>query len=286
MIVYENPDTTGRRAYIQHNEDERIDPVAILQQLQLDQAISAVWQDHKRPFLELFLFDGADLQGRQIRFARVKTSVNELPVVLGGEFNDRTRSLLASVRNVPGRRFSAKEHLLELATSSLSQHSQAPFGTITLTQPLRFWWDGYSNWLARPNTLPKTAALRMRVDYRLNDISHGPLESTQLWDVVLRRDGGAKPVVWVLSSAIQAIPQPWAGSIDASNPRWQRYVSRERRRVHDLFATAIGQLAGTAPGAARILPGRSTAVPSPPATHWGLIESGRTRDDGTIVLSP
>jgi hypothetical protein len=187
---------------------------------------------------------------------------------------------------VPGRRFSAKEQLLDLATSSLSQHAQAPFGTITLTNPLRFWWDGYSSWQSMPSTLPKTAALRMRVDYSLNDITHGQLESTQLWDVVLRRDGGEKPVVWVLSSAIQAIPQPWAGSIDTSNPRWQRYVNRERRRVHGLFATAIGQLAGAAPGAVRILPGRSTAVPSPPATHWGLIETGRTRDDGTIVLSP
>src|SRR5262249_60000754 len=33
-------------------------------------------------------------------------------------------------------------------------------------------------------------------------------------------------------------------------------------------------------------PGRSTIVPNPPSTHWGLIELGRTDDDCTIVLSP
>jgi len=45
-------------------------------------------------------------------------------------------------------------------------------------------------------------------------------------------------------------------------------------------------LAGTSPGSMRILPGRSTAVPTPPVTHWGLIELGQTDDDATIVLSP
>jgi hypothetical protein len=289
MIVYENADTTsGHRAWISPYEDERVDPVGKLQQLHLDQAISAVWQNHRRPFLELFLFEGTDLQGRQLRIARVQTSVNELPVVLGSgaSLNDRTRSLLGSVRNVPGRRFSAKQQLLSLVTSILSQHAQAPFGTITLIQPVQFSWDGYAAWQASPNTLPKTAALRVRVDFRLDDVSHGQFVGFQNWDVVLRRDGGATPVEWVLGSASPGVPQPWAGSVDLSNPRWQRYISRQRRRVHEAFAQAIGQLAGATPGAVRILPGRSGEVPSPPSTHWGLIETGRTDDDATIVLSP
>jgi hypothetical protein len=288
MVVYENANASGHSAWLNPHEDEAIYTVSMLQQLQLDQAISAVWQSNVHAFVELFLLDGPDLQGRLLRFARVSTSVAPLPVELGATagLNDQTRSLLASSRSLPGRRYSANQHLLGLLTSSMAQHAQAPFGTITLTQTPRFSWDGYYWWQKYASVVPKTAALRMRVDFRIDDVSDGQIVWSQIWDGIFERPGGAKPVQWHFAAAGLKVPQPWGGSDDLSNPRWNRYISRERRRVLDAFAVAIGQLAGAAPGGLRIFPGRSAVVPSPPTTHWGLIEVGRTDDDATIVLSP
>ena len=188
MIVYENANASGHSAWLNPHEDEVVDPVGALQQSQLDRAISAVWQSNTRPFVELFLFDGPDLQGRLIRFARVTTPVYPLPIVLTAPngFNDQARSLLASSRSLPGRRFSARQHLLSLLTTSPAQHAQAPFGTITLTQPPQFSWDAYKWWQSNPSYHSKTAALRMRVDFEVDDVAYGGIVGFQTWDVMFR----------------------------------------------------------------------------------------------------
>jgi len=131
IIVYQNANAPGRYAWMSPWEDEVVWPVVTLQQLQLDQAISAEWEDNSRPFVELFLFDGPDLQGRLARFVRVQTATIELEVALDGPtLNDQSRSLLGSARSIPGRRFSAEQELGGAVTQAFSQWSQSAGVTI------------------------------------------------------------------------------------------------------------------------------------------------------------
>ena len=82
IVVYDNPSSVWPAVWLSPWQDETVWPVAALQQAQLDQAISAVWEDNIRPFVELFLFDGPDLQGGLVRVARVHTLTVQLKLHL------------------------------------------------------------------------------------------------------------------------------------------------------------------------------------------------------------
>jgi len=293
IIVFENANAPGRWAWLAPWEDEEVWPVATLQQLQLDQTISAVWQDNFRPFVELFLFDGTDLQGRLTRIARVQTAIPQLELVLDApSLNDQSRSLVGSVRSIPGRRFSAEQELGGAVTQAfsewVSQSGVNRFGTASLVEPPHFSWDGYDIWLNSGGSfppMPKTAALRIRLVIRIDDILYGTTTTSGVFDTMLKRTGGATPVGWVEDRSFTNIPDPWSG--DPGNVRWDEYFGEILLlQLSNVLAQRIGLLAGPSTGSLRILPGRSVQVPTPPSTHWGLIELGRTDDDCTIVLAP
>jgi hypothetical protein len=295
IIVYQNANAPGREAWMSPWEDEDVWPEATLQRLQLDQAISAVWEDNVPPFVELFLFDGADLQGRFIRFARVHTNVRQLEVVLdASSLKDQSRSLLGSVRRIPGRRFSAEQELGGAVTQVFSEWSQRSdvkqFGTASLAEPPHFSWDGYDDWLkssSRYPPLPKTAALRIHLVIRIDDVLYGTTTASTVIDTILQRTGGTTPIQWVEDLGTINVPAPWCGGIDPGTIRWCILIEDALiRPLSTVVAQQIGLLAGASPGSVRMLPGRSARVPNPPSTHWGLIEIGRTDDDATIVLSP
>jgi hypothetical protein len=288
MIIYENADASGRSAWISPWEDETIYPVSTLQQLQLDQAVSAVWQNHERSFVELFLFDGTDLQGRFVRFARVKTSTPGLPVVLDDSaLNNRCRSLLGSFRSSPGRRFSAEHHLGSVITSIFAQRANTPFGTIRLTEQPQFSWDGYAYWLGPSGypPPPKTAGLRLVFLFAISDVLYGPVNGSMHMTVLFKRPGGTSPVLYSTMTSSSRVPAPWNGGL-FEDFRWTHHIEGIKWAIMDAMESIIGQLAGPEPGHLLIFPGRSATIPSPPATHWGLIELGRTDEDATIVLSP
>ena len=136
--------------------------------------------------------------------------------------------------------------------------------------------------------MPKTAALRIHLVIRIDDVLYGTATATCVIDTMLKRTGGVTPVQWVDQGILLFIPDPWRGDIPPGGQiRWSYYIGQILGvNLSNLFAQRIGALAGPSPGSMRILPGRSTAVPTPPTTHWGLIEIGQTDDDATIVLSP
>src|SRR5262249_30086297 len=122
IVVYQNANAPGRVAWMDLWEDEGVWPVATLQQLQLDQAISAVWENNLPPFVELFLFDGPDLQGRLARFVRVHTGRRQPEIVLDAStWAKQARSLLGSSRSIPGRRFSAQDELSGAVSLTFAQ---------------------------------------------------------------------------------------------------------------------------------------------------------------------
>ena len=130
----------------------------------------------------------------------------------------------------------------------------------------------------------------MPIQHDVDDVLYGAVTATYIVDHMFRRTGGGTPVAWFYQQAwIFNLPSPWRGDF---NPppgavRWGYYILDILGfRLADVLTQHIGQLAGASPGSIRILPGRSTLVPNPPSTHWGLIELGRTDDDCTIVLSP
>src|SRR5262249_48702810 len=295
MIVFENANAPGRSAWISPWEDEEVWPVATLQQLNLDQAISAVWQTNSQPFVELFLFDGPDLQGRFTRIVRVQTPEPPLDLVLDDPgLDDQSRSLLGSVRSTPGRRFSAAQELTSTVELAFSQwaadfEQYNGFGTITLTDAPRFTWDGYQQWLNSSGwfpPLPKTAALSVQIFFRIDDVDYGSTTGSMLAPIGLRRIGGTNPITGTFIGGQTNLPQPWAGNWYPTI-RWDEPISIGlSASIAEAVETKVGVLAGPLPGSIRIFPGRSTTIPSPPSTHWGLIELGRTDDDASIVLSP
>ena len=112
IVVYDNPSAAWPAAWLSPWQDETVWPVAALQQAQLDQAISAVWEDNIRTFVESFLFDGPDLQGGLVRVARVHTLTVQLKLHLDPPtLDNQSRSLLALARTIAGRRFSATQTL-------------------------------------------------------------------------------------------------------------------------------------------------------------------------------
>jgi hypothetical protein len=293
--VYQNANAPGIEAWISPFEDEEVWPVAFLQAVQLDQAISAVWESNLRTFVELFLFDGTDLQGRLARFVRVYTDENQLEIVLDAPtLAGQARSLLGSSRSIPDRRFSAFEQLIvavELTFAQwLSQSGVSQFGTASLVTLPQFSWDGYHIWLnSDPNNIPptpKTAALRIHLVIRIDDVLYGSTTASGDFDTMLQRTGGANPIVWTEGFSTGDVPQPWGGDVP-DNVRWAYYfIDILSDQLTNVVAQQVGLLAGPSPGSVRILPGRSAQVPTPPSTSWGLIEIGRTDDDSTIVLSP
>jgi hypothetical protein len=298
IILYENADGSGHSAWLNCWEDEAVWPVANLQAAHLDQTISAVWQDNNWPFVELFLFDGPDLQGRLVRIARVKSPDTQLVMELDFPgLDDQARSVLGSARSSPGRRFSAEQELQAAVELTFSQWASEPgvtqFGTASLAEPPRFSWDGYYHWL-KPWAIypppPKTAALRIHLVIRIDDVIYGRTTVSYLSDNVLKRNGGANPVEWGYQATIVNIPWPWRGEIPPPGPedvRWGIYIGDILSvRLGNLLEEHIGILAGPSPGSLRIFPGRSTLVPTPPSTGYGLGELGDTDDDATIVLSP
>jgi hypothetical protein len=295
IIVYDDANTAWPAAWLSPWEDETVWPVATLQQVQLDQAISAVWQDNSRPFVELFLFDGPDLQGRLARIARVHTPVVELTLNLDDpSLDNQSRSLLAIARSTTGRRFSATQILGDTVTFAfsqfVSQSGVSQFGTASLTEVPGFSWDGYATWLnsgGRFPPLPKTAALRLLLSLRIDDVLFGTTTVSaivQFEQFIYKRNGGSNPIEMVDESGSDNLSQPWAG--DFNTPRWGEFINGLGVSIGEAIAQRIDLLAGVSPGALRIFPGRSSIVPNPPQTHWGLIEIGRADDDATIVLFP
>jgi hypothetical protein len=202
--------------------------------------------------------------------------------------NDQSRSLLASSRSIPGRRFSATQETSGTVTSAFSEwlanSGVNQFGTAFLMDPPRFSWDGYAAWLNSGPPLPKTAALRTHLVLSIDDIAFGTTTASVVFDVIFKRTGGATPIELAEESSFSNLTQPWAG--DSTNPRWEEYLSFMCLSMSSALVQQIGVLAGASAGSVRILPGRSTLIPKPPATHWGLIEIGRTDDDATIALLP
>src|SRR5262245_61082058 len=214
IIVFENANAPGNWGWITPWNDEEVWPVATLQQLQLDQTISAVWQDNIRPFVELFLFDGPDLQGRLTRIVRVQTAIPQLELVLDApSLNDQSRSLVGSARSIPGRRFSAKQELIGVVIQAfsewVSQSGVNQFGTASLAEPPQFSWDGYDIWLSSGGSfppMPKTAALRIRLVIRIDDILYGTTTASGVFDYMLKRTGGVTPVAWVEERSFINVP--------------------------------------------------------------------------------
>jgi hypothetical protein len=296
MVVYESANSPFG-AWINPREDEAVWPVATLQQLQLDQAISAIWQSNIFPFVELFLFDGPDLQGRFARFTRVQSPVNQLVLGLDAPtLDDQSRSLLGSARSIPGRRFTAGQQLISAVGAAfnewVSQSGVNQFGTAALGTVLEFphfTWDGYDIWLSssRVPPLPKTAALRIHLVIHIDDVLFGSTTASAVSDTILQRTGGATPVRWVYNRGTDQVPDPWRGGVSPGDIRWGVFIADLSLRLANAVAQEIGLLAGASPGSVRIFPGRCTVVPDPSnPTDFGSIEIGRTDDDATIVLSP
>ena len=292
MIVYEAPNTAWPAAWLSPWEDETIWPVASLQLAQLDQAISSVWQDNYRPFVELFLFNGTNLQGQFARIARVQSPVTQLELQLDDlTVNNQSRSLLATARSIPGRRFSAKQELDQVVTATITQWASTAtwFGQASMTQPPTISWDGYDLWFYYMGEFPvppKSAALRIEFPYQVNDTLYGATSGQFRMEVLLDRTGGANPISWSISQTHPGLPQPWVGTGLGPTSRWGWVVTGLTAMLVEALEQQIGQLAGTAPGSMRILPGNATAMPNPPATHWGLIEIGNTTDNATIAFYP
>jgi hypothetical protein len=289
--LYQNPTPpyTGIQAWIDVDEDEEPWPVAFLQAVQIDQAISAVWEDNVRPFVELFLFDGTDLQGRFVRYARVQSDVKELVTVLDPPpgLSKQARSLLGSSRSIPGRRFSAEHELSVPVSVTFDQWRSEDFthqyGTASLVEPPKFSWDGYDTWMnSGYSPLPKTAALRIQLVIRIDDVLYGTTTVSAHFDTILQRTGGTNPVAWAYGTGGWGVPPPWDGT--SANMRWGVGLDDLLGFLNTLVAQQVGLLAGPSPGSVRILPGRSTQVPTP--TNIGISQIGRTDDDSTIVLSP
>src|SRR5215813_10966448 len=87
----------------------------------------------------------------------------------------KSRSLLGSVRSIPGRRFSGEQELSGVVTLAfsqwLSQSGVSQFGTASLAEPPRFSWDGYDVWLNGGIIYPpppKSACLRIQHIYRID----------------------------------------------------------------------------------------------------------------------
>ncbi len=308
ITVYDNADISagGPAAWLSLWEDEAVYPEAVLQTLQLDQAISAVSFDPNTPnFAELCLFDGPDLQGSFVRIAQERSATKPPHVVLTpATLNDQARSLLGSVHLVPGRRFSATTLFTASATAAfLTGPSGLPagFGTISLLGPPRFSWDGYEGWREHGPSLfnRKCAALRVEFDFHLEDALHGPVDGTGIIDVtpVLRSpvpDGVAPHVLSIITRQEITLPQPWAGGFFTGHPstwRWKHFLGRRLGDVVSAIAQGVDSLASAPPQTLRILPGRSLqpgySVVFPPAgPRSPLVEAGHTTDDATIVLNP
>jgi hypothetical protein len=266
-------------------------PESELQLRNLDLQIAAVWLDNGRPFVELFLFDGPELQGRLTRFARVHTPTIPLPVMLDDpSLKNQARSLLGGEFSTHGRRFSAASEFTDTAQQFFQTQLSGPWpmGTATLTKAPTFSWDGYSLW-RQYGTGPKSAALRVTWDFQIEDTQYGATNGSAYFDVVFGRPGGAQPISASMGGGGASVPQPWAGTgrpPDDPSARWVGYMNE----VISLYwpwvlGPSIGNLAGPSAGSVFFLPGRSANVPHA-ASDWELIEIGHTDDDATLVLIP
>jgi len=284
IIVYDPPDLAWPSAWLNPWEGETIWRTHDLQKAGLYNNISAVWQNHTVPFVELFLFDANYLQGSFVRIARVSGPIPQSKIVLDdATLNNRVRSLLASVHTGSERRFGATQALADVVTQRFAQDSSAPFGTVSLLGPPRFAWDGYAESAYFPT---KEAGLRVEMSLRLDDNSYGTVNCTAGGAFIYERTGGPEPVREAGGQIWHTVPQPWAGN-DTDTVRWSEYLLAVMELlIGGFIPTQIGLIVGPSPGSLRILPGRSTALKPKGAYQWRVVETGHTDDDATIVLSP
>lgn len=276
-------------------QDEFVWPEKELQSRHIDRRISQVWLNNWRPFVELFLFDGPDLQGRMARFARVWTPNADLPIELDEQsLRGQARSLLGGEFNTSGRRFSASARLTQAAEQCFaSAVAASAYGTATLTRAPQFSWDGYDGWLRVPPGTPQTysvnkrAALRVRWDFQIDDIEYGITVGTMTAENSFLCPGDLRPIQWEGSSISHDVPPPWrGGSHDFPPPhRWGMLLNYNvglefARQLQGLLL----DLAGSPPNSMLVLPGQSTAIPQAP--QHDLREVGQTTDDATIVFFP
>ena len=270
-------------------QDEFVWPESELQSRRIDRRISNVWLNNWRPFVELFLFDGPDLQGRLARFARVWSPNADLPIELDDQsLRGQARSLLGGEFNTSGRRFSASAQFTQAAEQCFkSAMAHSPYGTATLTRAPQFSWDGYDDWLKHPSD-PKRAALRVRWDFQIDDVDYGITVGSVTCDYTFR----CPPINWAGAGWDWGdIPFPWCGGDPFGvggpplPPRWGAYLN-----IY-LFDQLAGQLqgllrdlAGSPTNSMLVLPGQSTAIPQAP--QLDLKEIGQTTDDATIVFFP
>jgi hypothetical protein len=284
----------GPSASLNPWQDEFVWSESELQQRNLDLRITKVWLNNSRPFVELFLFDGPDLQGRLARFARVQTPISPLPIELDEpSLRGRARSLLGGEFNAPGRRFSASAQLSQVAEQffATAVAGLSTFGTANLTRAPQFSWDGYNNWLTGQQNIPpppKMAALRIQWDFQIDDVEYGITAASITSNYTYVCPGTSRPIQWQSSLALLNIPQPWFGGVGLPPPAFRWGVNMDDALDLEFAGNLEGLLlglAGSPPNSMLILPGHSTAIPNAPQ-HWGLIEIGRTVDDATIVFYP
>lgn len=259
-------------------QDEFVWPEKELQSRHIDRRISQVWLNNWRPFVELFLFDGPDLQGRMARFARVWTPNADLPIELDEQsLRGQARSLLGREFNTSGRRFSASARLTQAAEQCFaSAVAASAYGTATLTRAPQFSWGGYER-----------TALRVRWDYQIDDIEYGSTVGTITAENSFWCPGKLRPIQWAGLSITTDIPDPWAGGLHDLPPphRWRQLLIysvglKFARQLEGLLL----DLAGSPPNSMLVLPGQSTAIPQAP--QHDLREVGQTTDDATIVFFP
>ncbi|MGY2907045.1 hypothetical protein [Bradyrhizobium sp. URHC0002] len=264
-------------AWLNPWQDELVWPERILKNLWINRRVSKVWLNNWRPFVELFLFDGPDLQGRMVRFARVWTPNADLPIELDDQsLRGQARSLLGGEFNTPGRRFSASAQFTQAAEQCFaSAMAGASWGTATLTRAPQFSWDGYDDWLKHP-TSSKRARLRVRWDFQIDDVDYG---TTMGWVTAEYVD--------TMGLSIH-MPNPWGGGDEWSvtpPPRWAVHLKHSLwYQFKYQLEGLLSDLAGSPTHAMLVLPGNSTAIPQTP--QHDLREIGQTTDDATIVFFP
>ena len=182
-----------------------------------------MWLNNWRPFVELFLFDGPDLQGRMARFARVWTPNADLPIELDDQsLRGQARSLLGGEFNTPGRRFSASARLTQAAEQWLRKRCGSYFlrhGDLDARPPIllgRLW----TGWLQESAPYPYCTK---RAAFAFDGISKS---TTSIMECTCWINHGRLLVFRCpashpsnsMAAAWLDLPPPWLGSLHPYQP--------------------------------------------------------------------
>ncbi|MBM4206416.1 MAG: hypothetical protein FJ194_20110 [Gammaproteobacteria bacterium] len=263
IILYPGQVSAETAVWLPLWNNEAIWPERELAARGLSQNIAAVWQDNSVPFIELFLFDGPDLQGTFQRTLRVQTPNKAVPIIISHPPGqpDRTRSLLGWSYATAGRRFSAKELLTTLAIDSFNGLSAVSLGTVSLVGEPAFGWDGYAQFLATQDPQSRIASLLIEWEVLINDVQFGPTVGRIRSTLLLKRSPGAVSIT-VTGSTTTNIPAPWRNGTNVANPyRWSWHLGTSLLSFTTVCRNLLSALAGTALGIVRIAPGRCLTTP-------------------------